>query len=292
VKLPICIILAVVATNAVAQNPDVSLKFEGRFDYRIPKDAQQTLHPYDTLGRPSLLQLQFRLEPGLKAYVAQRLQRIPGDGDPELLDQYFVEDEGVWRVGKQIVPFGNGAFLRETTLAARGDIDLPIEGAQLAIAICDSGHSRQSGFAGRMSFFDGDLGFSAAIGRHWGINAGSFTYFRRPEDSPGQGAGLKQILGADLSHTFGPLRGKAELVLMSGGKTPQDPTGAALDLSIAASPSKLRTYELGWTRSPSRQDFIRIVGILQTVKNVTLEPMVRFRNGIAYDFSIQLHVKF
>ncbi len=291
-KALLAVASSLLALSAWGQNPDVSLKFDGRLDYRTPNGGSPSLRFYDSLGRPSLLQLQFTLEPGLRAFVSQRLQRIRHDGDADLLDEYYIEDQGVWRVGKQIVPFGGGAFLRETVLAARGDIDLPIEGASLAIAVCDGGGQHQRGFAGRLSFFDGDLGLSAMMGSHWGINGSSFALFRNPEDSSGSGNGLKQILGVDVSHRFGPLTGRAEAVNMGGRITSHDPSGTALDVSFSVSPSPNRTYTAGWTHGPDGVNFYRVMGFLQTVKNVFIEPMIRFRNGVEYDFSVQLHVHF
>lgn len=285
------VVALALTTIAAAQNPDVQLKFDGRLDYRIPNGGSSTQRLYDTLGRPSLLKLSFTLEPGLRAFVSQRLKRIAHDGDPDLLDEFYVENQGVWRLGKQLMPFGNGSFLRETVLGARGDIDLPIEGASLAIAIADAGPDRQRGIVGRLSFFDGDAGISAAIGEHWGIEAGSFTLFRKPEDSPGEGAGLRRIYGLDAAHSFGELKLKGEFVVMQEGRTRRDPTGEAFDFTASIHPSKNRTYTVGWTRSPGFGDFYRIVGELETIKNVFIEPMVRFRNGVGYDFSVQLHLR-
>ncbi len=290
-RLSVLLVILVTAV-AWAQNPDVTVKFDGRLDYRIPNGGASTQRLYDTLGRPSLLELSFRLEPGLRAFVSQRLQRIAHDGDNGLLDEYYIEDEGVWRVGKQFVPFGSGAFLRESVLSARGDIDLPIEGASLSIALADAGSGRQRGVVGRLSLFDGMIGLSAAVGQHWGISGSSFTLFRRPEASPGVGAGFERVFGVDISRTFGKFNGRAEFVLMGGGSSFRDPEGEALDVSGGISPSSNRSYTVGWTLSPDHANFYRLAATLEIEKNVFLEPMVRLRNGAGYDFSLQLHLHF
>src|SRR5207253_1549758 len=120
--------------------------------------------------------------------ISQKFAKIPNDPDRDLLDQYYLEDEGIWRIGKQYLPFGSGRFLHESVLAVRGDTQLVLEGLPIVAAAVDNGKGRQRGFVGRIG---SRLGLSFALGSHFGINATSFTLVRRPEDSPGVGHGYK-----------------------------------------------------------------------------------------------------
>ena len=84
-----------------------------------------TLRFYDSLAHPSTVALTFHLETGFRGYVSERLQKIPNDGDSEQLEQYYIEDPGIWRFGKQALPFGKESLLRMMGKAARGDATLP-----------------------------------------------------------------------------------------------------------------------------------------------------------------------
>jgi hypothetical protein len=272
------------SASACAQVPDVVIKLSARLDYRTPVNGPATLRFYDTLGRHSTLSLGFRLEPGFHAVVSQRLQRIPGDGDPDQLDEYFIEDEGIWRVGKQYLPFGAGKLIRESVMAVRGDSSLLLEGFPASLAACDGGPGRQRGFIGRIG---GNIGLSAAIGDHFGISGSSLTLIRHPEDTPGKGHGYRQMVGVDATRRSGLFAFSGELVALRDPNRNGDKDENVLDLSVTLEPSRFRSFTLGWTRATEeRADFYRLQGSVYVTRNVFAEPMVRYRNGSAYDLSV------
>ena len=110
---------AMAGASALAQIPDVTIKVDAGLTYRSVRNGETTLRWYDGFGKHSTVGLLFWLEPGWRVYVSERLQRIEGDGDNEQLDEYYVEDPGIWRLGKQYLPFGRGLLLRESARAAR-----------------------------------------------------------------------------------------------------------------------------------------------------------------------------
>jgi hypothetical protein len=285
----LALLCAIAPGLAAAQVPDVVIKLSARLDYRFEPHGSTTLRFYDTLGRHSTVSLGFRLEPGLHAVVSQRLQRIPNDGDPDQIDEYYVEDEGIWRAGKQYLPFGAGALLRESVVAVRGDTNLLFESLPVSVAACDGGPGRQRGFVGRVG---GNLGFSAAIGEHFGISGSSLTLIRHPEDSPGKGHGYREAYGADYTRADGMFRFSGELVALRGPNRRSDSDENVFDLSISLRPSKYREFVLGWTHATEqRVDFYRLQGSIYLTNNIFAEPMVRYRNGTAYDFSVIFWVR-
>jgi hypothetical protein len=272
------------ATVASSQVPDVVIKLSARLDYRAETKGATTLRLYDTLGRHSTVSLGFRLEPGFHAVVSQRLQRIPRDGDPDQIDEYYLEDEGIWRVGKQYLPFGTEKILRESVLGVRGDTSLLFEGLPIRVAACDGGPGRQRGFVGRVG---GDIGLSAAVGDHFGISGSSLTLIRRPEDSPGKGHGYKHVFGADFTKRKDIFAFAGELVVLRSPNRKTDQEENILDLSVTVEPSRYRAFTLGWTRATEeRTDFYRLQGSIYVTRNIFAEPMIRYRNGSPYDFSL------
>ncbi len=148
--------------------------------------------------------------------VAQRLQRIPNDGDEEQLDQYYVEDPGLWRLGKQYLPFGRGLLLRESGRAARGDTNLIFQNLPISAAICDNGRDRTRGVFGRVG---STVGVSFAVGNNIGIQGTSLNAVRRPEDNPGAGRGYKFALGVDGAKRFWIFTVQGEVLALRRGHT-------------------------------------------------------------------------
>ena len=79
------------------------------------------------LGRFSTLGLQAMLPVGVRINVIQRVSGFKNDVDDDGFDEYSIEDQGSWKVGKQYLPFGGGTLLRETAIAARIDSSLIFE---------------------------------------------------------------------------------------------------------------------------------------------------------------------
>jgi len=221
--------------------------------------------------------------------VSQRLQRIPGDGDPDQIDEYYIEDEGIWRAGKQYLPLGGGRLLRESVVAVRGDTSLLLEGVPITAAACDGGPGRQRGFVLRLG---GTFGATVAMGDHFGISASSLTLIRHPEDGPGMGHGYREVFGVDFQRSRGMYTFAGEVVALRDPNRRADKEETVFDVSVSLRPSRYRNFTLGWTHAAeTHTDFYRLEGSIYVTRNVYAEPMVRFRNGSAFDYSVYLWVR-
>lgn len=288
-KPAIVALLILVASIASAQAPDVVIKLDARLNYRTAPGSANTQRLYDSLGNYSIVSLGFTLEPGFRVHVGQKLQRFDGGKDSDLLDEYYIEDEGIWRVGKQYLPFGANRLVRESVIAARGDTSLVVEGLQIKGAYAQGENGRQKGAVVRMG---GRLGISAFYGDHFGIDGTSFAQIRRPELAPGRNHGYKQAYAIDYSKGSGPFMLAFEGVAMRAPNDSADEEFEVFDLSATYTPSKYQTYTLGWTRRTNpTDDFIRLQGSVFLTRNVFLEPMVRYKNGSVYDFNLAVRVK-
>lgn len=283
--------LAGFAAIGYAQVPDLFINIDARMQFLTQKEGPTYIRFYDNLGRHSTASVTFFTEIGFTGFVSQKFERIPHDADHDQLDQYYVEDEGLWRLGKQYLPFGAGRFLHESALAARGDLQWWREDLPITIALCDSGPGRQRGVVGRIG---SRLGFSFAVGSHFGINGTSFDLIRRPEDSPGVGHGYRQVFGIDYAKNAGDLfEIGGEAVLVRGGHTPTDRDDFMFDVygKLKADPN--RTLTLGWTRDNAQAaDIYRAMGQFVVSRNLVVEPMVRYKAGGLYDAAVTMHFKF
>jgi hypothetical protein len=257
---------------------------------RCEKGEPGLLKAYSVLGRHSTVGLIFFFEPGFRGYVSQKLQKFSGEVDEEFLEEYYIEDPGIWRVGKQFLPFGTGQMLRESVLAARADTNLILEHFPISIAAVDGGSGMQRGFTARI----GNLyGFSAAYGRHFGIGSTALTYIRRPEDSPGKGRGWKLALGADYTRRVRDLTYRAEGIALREGETAFDQDLSVADLSLIWQKTRAASIIGGWTRIlPSGGDVYRIAGSFRMSNTTQLEPILRYRNERFYDAAIEVRVRF
>ena len=246
---------------------------------------------YTPLGRYSTFGIRSSFAAGFTAYISQRLQRIPGDVDNELFDEYYVEDEGFWRVGKQYMPFGGGTLLHESVRAARGDNNLIIEGVKLALAVVDSGPGRQSGFVGRMG--GKSLGFSFAVGRHFGINGTALPTVRNLENSPGLGGGWRQAYGLDINRKFGKLVFKVDAVALRDPETALESEIQIGDLFVSYDLEKKLQLAAGASQV-SGEDVThwRMMATYAVAKGLSVETMLRQNSDRFVDFSVMVRAKF
>lgn len=288
-----CLLLLIAAAVqlANAQNPDLVFKIDGRMQFLGQKEGPTFVRFYDNLGQHSTASVRAFLEIGFQAFVSQKFARIPGDADHDQLDEYYVEDEGIWRLGKQYLPFGAGHFFRESVVAARGETNLLFENFPIVIAGCDAGEGRQRGLTGRVG---SNLGASFAVGRHFGINATSFNLIRRPEESPGFGRGYRQVYGLDYSLRALPnIKLAAEGLLLRSGETSLDRNNLVFDLSATLDAMQDRQFTAGWSRdNRNHLDFYRLSGSLFFSRYLVVEPMIRYRNAELFDLSVTMHFKF
>lgn len=282
-------VAALVAGLGLAQTPDVRIRTDIRVHYRSIRGADSALRWYDTLGRPSLVEVEFELEPGFKAHVAERFQKIRGDADEEQLYEYYVEDPGIWRVGKQMMPFGRNELLRDMGRGARGDTNLLFDRLPLVMAVADNGPGRLRGVFVRVG---SRLGFSGAVGSGIGAQSNSLTLVRRPEMGPGKGRGHRVAVGVDYSQRIGDTTIRLEAVGLRRGETPADVDTEVSDVSLVYDLPKDWAVTVGWSREwRAAYSLFRAEGKVEIHRNVYLEPIVRFRDGALFDAGISLRVR-
>ncbi len=287
---PLLAILCGLAATSSAQIPDVRVKFDLTFSLRTEKGQPGLLTAYNVLGRHSTVGLIFFLEPGFRGYVSQKLQKFSGEVDEEPLEEYYIEDEGIWRLGKQFIPFGSGLILRESVLAARADTNLVLEHFPISLAAFDAGTGRQRGLSGRIGT---QYGLSVASGRHIGIASTALTYLRRPEDAPGVGRGWKFAIGADYTRRFSQFIFKAEGIAFRRGETARDGDLDLADASVMWQKNRAQSILFGWTRIlPSGGDVFRLSGSFRMSNTTQLEPILRYRNQRLFDAAIEVRVRF
>ncbi len=284
------LLVLVGSETAQAQNPDVRFLVDTNISYRTVRRGSQTIKFYSPLGRFSTASLTFRLEPGLRVFVSQRLQRIKGDADDELFDEYYVEDEGLWRLGKQVLPFGSGRLIREAVMGARGDTNLVVEGIPVTLVGFDGGNDKSSGFMARLG---SRVKFTAALGQHIGESASSLALVRSPEDSAGPDSGFKRVFGIAGEQSFGKWRIDGEAVDLQNPESPKETAGIVTDALIEYRPHPRETWGLGRSEYATRGiQVYRIQASIPTINRSAIEPMIRFKDNRLYDVSVSLRIKF
>ncbi len=278
-------------TVAFAQVPDVRLKFDVGVYGLIEPDGHTTLHTYDLLGRPSTVSLTFFLESGLRAFAAQRFERLPGAGNADLLDEMYVEDEGIWRVGKQYLPFGYGRLMAETAIAGRGESSIVIDGVPIVVGFCDNGRGYQQGWVVRIG--TPGLNIFGATGRSFGISGTALTPFRRPQDAPGVNRGYRTIVGLESTRKIGVGVLTATVVTLKQPMLGNDPDLVVTDVAFVTRKFGVLSGQAGITYGSTPSAWlIRLGGSVGLDARSSLEPMIRFKNGGFYDLGIGIRFRF
>lgn len=278
------------ATCQLATAQDIRIR--GDFTFGLTSSSAFSIggKSYTPLGRYSSVSLSGYLPIGLRVGLTQRVQVLPNDVDRDPFDEYYVEDEGAWRVGKQILPFGAGALLRQSIVAAKLESSLLLNGLPIAIAFADGGSTGQEGIIGRLG--GRGFGLSFALGRHWGITSPSLALVQDIGTPEGKGNGWKQAFGVDIYRRSGKYTYRTEGVVL------RSPEGTSVEREIA---DFLASYDLGHrhsvffgaTRDLSQPEaFWRYGGIYNAAKGVQVELLHRTKGGSFRDFSVSLRVRF
>ena len=275
---------------ASAQAPDVKIKGDFSLGLVSSKDFSLGAKSYTVLGRYSTFSLQATLPIGLKVFLSERSETITNDPDKESFDEYYVEDEGLWRVGKQYIPFGGGGFFRQSVLAARVDSKLLLEGLPLSVAFVDGGKGHQYGLAGRLG--GRGLGISFCLGRHWGINSTALGLTQSLQTPEGVGNGWKQAFGIDLTRRTGKVNYRSEVLILNEaeGSSVDKELG---DFQIGYDLGHRHSALFGVSKSFGEKDLLyRFGGVYNAAKGVQIESLYRLTNGNFRDFSMFVRIRF
>jgi hypothetical protein len=281
---------ALASAGAIAQTPDLSIQTDLRYTVTAKDDGGAQGRWYDPMGRHSTVGLRLLLEPGLRALVTQRLQKIDGDPDRDLLDEAYVEDPGRWRIGKQYLPFGSGRLLRESAPALRGDGRLAIDALPVQVAVCDAGAGLTRGVTCRAG---GALGVSFAAGDHFGVSGTNLTAIRRPEEAPARGGGYRMAAGLDFRRSFGPVTLDAEGLFLRRPHREGDKPEEVSDLRATFHVLDGRlTLTAAWARAwTARRDVYRMECDLLLREDWWLTGFLRLEGGRVRDLALGARVK-
>lgn len=278
------------ASLASAQAPDVVVKLDVRLVYSGVNGGNGEIRWYDRLGRYSTVGLAFRLEPGLRVVITEKLQRVAGRADEEPLDEYYIQNGMSWRIGQQYVPFGRETLYREALRAVRFDTAFAVGDFPLTIAACDNGPRRTRGALARVQA--GPFGLSVAGGDHFAIAPTALSLLRRPEDAPGEGRGYRALYGFDLAFARGDWTVFGEAIRFREGHTAADVDRDAYDVGLRWDHGPEHYAILGWTQDTAGSSgTLRLQGSSPVTRHVWVEPMIRFRNGSFHDLCVALRVK-
>ena len=240
--------LTVAACGIVrAQTPEVAIFADLRPTWFVETGDQNRIRWYDPHGNYSVIGFHMVLETGNVVYVTQRLERVDNGGDPDSIDEAYIESRGLWRIGKQYLPFGQQDILRETVPALRYDTQLLFDAIPISIAVSDNREGLTHGIVARIG---GDLGVSIATGDNFGIQGSSLTQFRRPVDAPGRGRGYKRAVGLDTKYGWRGGVVEAEWLMLFDGNTALDAEQNLSDLRYRFTTKGTNfPVTLGWSRS-------------------------------------------
>ena len=285
-----CLLAASVSSAALAQTPEVALFFDLRPTYFQDSGMTSRVRWFDPLGRYSVIGFHIILETGNRIKITQRLEKIDNDGDPDSLDEYYIESRGTWRVGKQYLPFGQQNILRETVPAARYDTALVFEDVPIQIAVCDNGSRLTKGVVARIGR---SVGISLATGNHFAVQGTALTQFQRPEDGVGRGRGYRLAYGFDATYdAFGGVF-DFEWVALRDGETILDDNRDLTDLRFRFSTRKTNyVVTIAWSKSWNRStDWYRIQMEMPVTNKFTWEPFVRLKGMEWSDVGLTLHIR-
>ncbi len=285
------LLTGLIAGSAFAQTPEVAV-FADLRPTVMSSDGTSRLKLYDFEGRHSMVGLNVWLENGLRIYAAQRLQRISASSDQDIFDSFFVEDPGHWRVGKQLLPFGQQSLVRESALAARYNAELLLAGVPFEIAVADNGAGETRGLTARLG--PAMWGISYATGSNFTSQATSLTQLRSPNDASGRNRGYSEMYGGDLQLSFAGFTVGGEALILRGGETALDPDMDITDVWVRWSIPVVRyLVEAGWTREwLEGGDSLRATVTIPIDQRAELIPYVRVVDGSLQHFGLTTRFRF
>ncbi|MBX3096543.1 MAG: hypothetical protein KF812_06755 [Fimbriimonadaceae bacterium] len=238
-----------ISSSLLAQAADFVLIAELRPTINSGDDGDE-LRWFDQNATASIVGIRLLLINGSRVKLTQRITRLPGDGDPGYIDEAYIERRGVWRAGRQWIPFGRGAIVHETMTGVRFDTRL-VFGNEAAAVAFDNGVGRSRGVALRA----GDaIGFSVASGNHLGIGPATLTEIDGVTGGFGRGGGYRLLLGGDAQFVFAGLNWQGEHVVFLDPERASDSSFSASNLSFTVGlPISGWKTRLSWSRRWDRE---------------------------------------
>ncbi|MFM9873642.1 MAG: hypothetical protein ACKVQS_09290 [Fimbriimonadaceae bacterium] len=258
-----------------AQVPDIIIAVDLRPTLLFGDGRTSQLRWFDAYALPSTVGFKGRMADGKRFAVTQRLARYISDGDPDQVDEFYLESPGDWKIGKQVLPFGQHSLYRETAPAIRLHTNLVFENAPLDFAVTDAGTGRPSGIIGRLGK---NTGLSFAIGENFGVQDTAFAILRQDISGAGKNHGYKSIYGLDTVLFKFPLIVEGEIIFAQQGQTASDQDMRITDIraSYQLGNGKDRV-SAGWAREwLNNVDSFRLDGEFVLANQVVLMPHVRF----------------
>lgn len=280
-----------IAAASHAQNPDTLIKADLRFTYSSRNDQKSIARWVDPFGNYSKISLELMTEPGFKVFVSERLQKIDGNADSDQLDEYFVEDQGSWRVGKQYLGFGRRNLVKESVMAASAESNLILGGLRVSGAVFDGGAGRARGGLLRIG---GRVGISGMAGEFLGAQSTTLALVRPLEAGPGKARGYRLMVGIDAARRSGKWTIQGEAVAFRRGHDRnRDKDLEVSDFLVRYDWTRAAQLQVGWSRNwRSKENFLRASASVPIIRNAWIEPFVRTRGNEFWDGGVIMRVRF
>lgn len=279
-KLLSLLVCGFLTSLSLAQTPDIIVAVDFRPTLLLGDGANGQLRWFDAYGNPSTVGFKGRFADGNRFTVTQRLARQISNGDPDQVDEMYLENPGQWKIGKQVLPFGQHSLYRETALALRLKTNLVFENAPLDFAIVDAGRGRPRGAIGRIG---SNTGLSFAFGDNFSVQDSAFTILRQDIAGLGQDRGYRAMYGLDTIYFAFPFSVEGEAIFLREGQTPGDIDQSITDIRAKYQlPNGRDNVSISWAHEWNTSiDSFRIDGEFVLLDQLLLMPHIRFgSNGL------------
>lgn len=262
------------ASLSVAQDPNVTFRVHLTENYFSNQRAPSRLRLYDSQGKMSVVGFGVNLETGYFVLVTERLQKIPRNRDTSHMEDLYIEDPGLWRVGRQSVPFGQGLVQERANGVSVSSRPL---GGRFPVVLMafDNGPREARGLVARSGNNVG--GASLAYGERMFRASTNFCATRHLEE-PIAGPGYRIALSMDgVFHLpVGHIEAEAGVFRGRKGTPPLDLT----DIRYVLERGGLEVFAIGWARDWRKtRDQFRLGNEFGLTRNLSLQAQLRFSGG-------------
>jgi len=277
---------------AYAQVPNAAVRVDLFPSYISETGSKNRIRWYDPMARVSTVGMGLNLEPGYYVLITERLQRISGDLDKQQLDEFYVEEPGFWRVGRQYIPFGRQNLVRQASTAVRTS-QLPFlkKAIPIQLAFVHDGGKQARGLVGRLG--TKVVGVSLAYGDHFLLPSTNLAQFSDFENKDPNRKGYKLMVGLDLTRKWGQLELAAEYLGLRRGESLAERARDITDFTVTARPDNKTKLTAGWVRDYKQGiDLYRFESEIIANRNVAIRSFVRFDRGAWKDLSVGVRIRF